>query len=57
MKRTANNTQGNNHVISFRVSTEERAALLKQAKKCGGNLSLLIRTKLEMHGRELRSSL
>jgi len=42
--------QSNHHVISFRVNAEERDALLRQAKKCGVNLSLLIRNKLDMSG-------
>ena len=51
MKKTDPKNQ-NRHVISFRVSSEEYATLLRQAQKCGGNLSLLIRKKLEMHRRE-----
>ena len=48
VKKARKKAQSNVHVISFRVNDEERDALLKQAQRCGGNLSLLIRKKLEM---------
>lgn len=48
MKNSRKNSQNNAHVISFRVSAEEREVLLRQAKKSGVNLSLLIRKKLDM---------
>lgn len=46
--KKADNKNKNQHVISFRVNGEERAFLLQQARKCGGNLSQLIREKLEI---------
>ncbi len=48
MKKSKNNVQRNAHVISFRVNDEEREVLLKQARKYGVNLSLLIRNMLDI---------
>jgi len=39
--------KSNGHVISFRVTTDERNALLEQAQKYGVNLSQLMRKKLD----------
>lgn len=39
--------KANDHVISFRVNSEERTALLQQAQKYGVNLSQLMRKKLD----------
>jgi len=39
--------KSNEHVISFRVSADERNALLQLAEKHGVNLSQLMRKKLE----------
>jgi len=38
----------NEYVISFRVSSAERNALLQQAQKYGVNLSQLMRKKLDV---------
>ena len=40
--------KSNEFVISFRVSTDERNALLEQARKSGVNISQLMRQTLDM---------
>ena len=45
----------NDYVISFRVNSKERDALLTQAENFGGNMSLLIREKLDMPDKKTRA--